>query len=186
MIKYWVAAAAVIILAAASSRSIGEERKSTGVDAGKASAEQVSRKGISATLPGTDNPDIPDEINFPSSVGPVLFHHRTHIKDHRVKCVECHHQINAKVLATPHPDHLKSSWIDCKICHNGSGANKQNSYTCSACHHASPLKISDETLSVKVVVHKQCWGCHETGVGKEASESCGFCHTAKKKPLATR
>jgi len=182
MIKYWVAAATVIILAAASSRSIGEDIKVNAVNAGKvsSSAEQASRKGVTANLPGTDGLDIPDEINFPSSIGRVLFHHRTHIKDHRVKCVECHHQINAKVLATPHPDHLKSSWIDCKVCHNGSAANKQNVYTCSVCHHTSPVRISDETLSVKVVVHKQCWGCHETGVGKEASENCGFCHSVKK------
>jgi len=180
MIKYWVAAAAVIVLGTASSGSIGEDKKANVVNTGKASAEQTSRRGVPATLSGTENLDIPDEINFPSSVGQVLFHHRAHIKDHRVKCVECHHQINAKTLATPHPDHLKSSWIDCKICHNGSGTNKKSVYTCSACHHTSPVKISDETLSVKVVVHKQCWGCHEAGVGKEASQSCGTCHSAKK------
>lgn len=182
MIKYWVAAATVILLAAASSRSIGEATKVNAVNAGKVSnsAQQAPRKGVTAKLPGTDGLDIPDDINYSSSIGRVIFEHRTHIKEHKVKCVECHHQINAKVLATPNPDHLKSSWIDCRICHNGSRANKQKDYTCSACHHASPVKITDETLSVKVVVHKQCWGCHEAGVGKEASESCELCHSAKK------
>lgn len=182
MTKYWVAAATAIIFTAASFHSIGEDKKANAAPVGKASnsAEQVSRKGVSPTVSGPGSADAPDEINFPSSVGKVLFRHRAHIEEHRVKCVECHHQINAKTLATPHPDHLKSSWIDCKICHNGAGTNKKNVYLCSACHHTSPVSISDETLSVKVVVHKQCWGCHEAGVGKEASQSCGTCHSAKK------
>ncbi|MFQ5605012.1 MAG: hypothetical protein ACE5HS_17220 [bacterium] len=52
--------------------------------------------------------------------------------------------------------------------------------TCSNCHHTSPANIADETLRSKVVIHKNCWQCHEIGQGAEASANCGFCHSGKK------
>lgn len=150
MIKYLLAAASVILFVAASSPS-----KADGVG-------------------------IPSERNFPSSVGEVIFHHQMHIKDLGIKCVECHHQINAKTLNTPHPDYFKSSSIKCEICHDESEKVKQKAYVCSECHPTNPINIADETLSAKVVVHKSCWKCHAGGVGTEASKGCEKCHSGKK------
>jgi len=124
--------------------------------------------------------EIPAQMNIPSSVGEVIFRHETHFKERAIPCVECHHQINAKTLNTPHPDYLKSSWINCKLCHEESAKIRQNVYACSECHRSNPGNIADETLSAKVVIHKQCWKCHEAGTAKAASKSCEFCHSGKK------
>ena len=136
---------------------------------------------LAASLPcRSDTPEIPSVRSFPSSVGEVTFTHEMHIKERAIQCVECHHQINAKKLSTPHPDYFKSSSIKCEICHNESEKMKQKAYTCSACHRSNPSNIADETLSAKVVIHKQCWKCHQVGAGKEASKACEFCHSGKK------
>ena len=120
---------------------------------------------------------MPAEIRFASSVGEVAFQHAKHIQERSLECVQCHHQINAKKLKTPHPDYLKSTWVNCQVCHDDS--NKQV-YSCSECHRTKPKHIADETLSAKVVIHKQCGNCHAVGTGKEASDRCEFCHTRKK------
>lgn len=136
---------------------------------------------LAAQLPAySGSLEIPVERKFPSSAGAVTFKHQMHIQDLAVKCVECHHSIDAKKLVTPHPQYLKSSSIKCEICHNETGAAKENVYTCSGCHGANPMNIADETLSAKVVVHKQCWKCHQMGTGKEASAGCEKCHSGKK------
>jgi len=127
-----------------------------------------------------DTVAIPSARNFPSSVGEVIFHHQMHIKDLGIKCVECHHQINAKKLNTPHPDYFKSSSIKCGVCHGESEKIEQKAYVCSQCHRTNPINIADETLSAKVVVHKSCWKCHAVGIGKEASKGCEKCHSGKK------
>jgi len=150
MIKYFLAAISAIFFVGASSSS---------------NADKVT---------------IPSERNFPSSVGEVIFHHQMHIKDLGIKCVECHHQINAKKLDTPHPDYFKSSSIKCEVCHGESEKIKQKAYVCSECHRTNPINIADETLSAKVVVHKSCWKCHAVGTGKEASKGCEKCHSGKK------
>lgn len=146
--------------------------------------------------------EIPAEKRFPSSAGEVVFHHQMHLKDLGIKCLECHHSIdakplstprtenfksssikcpiNVKTLSTPHPDYFKSSSIKCAICHSESDATKSNAYTCSGCHRTNPVNIADETLSAKVVIHKQCWKCHAVGVGKESSKGCEKCHSGKK------
>jgi hypothetical protein len=136
---------------------------------------------VAANLPANSAPgDMPSEKSYPSSVGEVTFHHQMHIKDLGIKCVECHHQINAKKLVTPHPDYFQSSSIKCEICHNESEKIKQSAYSCSACHRTNPMNIADETLSAKVVVHQKCWKCHAVGTGKEASKGCEKCHSGKK------
>lgn len=136
---------------------------------------------LAASLPcRSDTLAIPSVKSFPSSVGEVTFTHETHIKDRSIQCGECHHQIKAKKLDTPHPDYFKSSSIKCEICHNESDKVKQKAYTCSGCHRTNPINIADETLSAKVVIHKQCWKCHQVGAGKEASKACDFCHSGKK------
>lgn len=124
---------------------------------------------------------IPSVMNIQASVGEVIFLHQAHTKDRSIPCAGCHHQINAKKLHTPHPDYFKASRINCTICHDESGKAKQQVYSCSGCHGANPKNIADETLSAKVVIHKQCWKCHQVSTGKEASTSCQKCHTGKKK-----
>ena len=127
------------------------------------------------------NQEMPDEITFKSTVGDVLFPHNLHIEDQEMECVECHHQIHAKKLDTPHPDYLASSWIHCQTCHDPNLGVKEMSYNCSDCHHSDPDNISDETLSSKVVIHTSCWECHEVGTGAEASEVCTDCHVKEEK-----
>lgn len=136
---------------------------------------------LAADLPAkSDALAIPAERSFPSSVGEVVFHHQMHVKDLSIKCVECHHQIDAKKLNTPHPGYLSSSSIKCEICHKESGEITQKAYVCSECHSTKPMNIADETLSAKVVIHKQCWRCHQVGTGKEANKGCEKCHSGKK------
>ena len=176
MIKYFLAvAAAPLIVAACMSPSNDDV-------AGNASTPvaSASRTIVKIELPKSDAGEIPSDINIPSSVGEVIFRHQMHIRDLAIKCVECHHQINAKTLNTPHPDYLKSSWINCKTCHNESGKIEQYVNACSECHHTNPIDIADETLSAKVVIHKQCWKCHQAGTGMEASKSCKSCHSGRK------
>lgn len=137
---------------------------------------------VAVNLPAEGNTvEIPAEKIFPSSAGEVVFHHQMHIRDLGIKCIECHHSVNAKKINTPHPDYFKSSSIKCEICHDESKASKQKAYTCSLCHRTNPMNIADETLSAKVVVHKQCWKCHPVSTGKDASTVCEKCHSGKKK-----
>lgn len=121
------------------------------------------------------------EILIESTVGYVIFPHDFHVKSVDLECAECHHQIHAVELDTPHPDYLSSSWINCQACHSPESVASKDYYRCSACHHSNPENIADETLSSKVVVHKSCWKCHETGTGVEASSGCIDCHIKDKK-----
>jgi hypothetical protein len=136
---------------------------------------------LAANLPAkSESIAVPTEMSFPSSAGAVTFHHEMHVRDLGVKCVECHHSLNAKKLVTPHPDYMKPTSVKCERCHQ-SGAANQSVYTCSGCHGTNPTGIADETLSKKVVIHKQCGNCHAMGNGKDASKACEKCHTGKKK-----
>lgn len=171
MVRYFLAAASAIAIVAA---SLSSQAAPSQVVPSQAASTKAAPSSV-GTL------DIPAEIIFPSSVGEVTFPHQMHISKLGMTCVECHHQISAKTLVTPHPDYLKSSWIDCAICHNNKSKTITSSaYTCSECHHSNPSNIADETLSAKVVIHKKCWSCHQVGVGKEASKSCHLCHSGKK------
>lgn len=143
---------------------------------------------IAHPVPSEDDPpalakeelDIPDEISYPSSVGDVRFTHKRHAQEQEIECVECHHQIHASDLATPHPDYMESSWVSCRTCHDSNPDNSEQYYRCSICHLPDPDDISDETLSSKVVIHRSCWNCHESGTGVEASKSCAECHVKTK------
>lgn len=130
----------------------------------------------------SDAVPIPSEIRIAASVGEVTFRHEAHIKDRGIPCSQCHHGINARKLETPHPEYLKSSWINCTVCHDEKGKTEQNVYACSECHRTTSANIADETLSAKVVIHKQCWTCHAAGTAKEASQSCEKCHSGKRAP----
>ena len=142
-------------------------------DAQQAGSDQAEIPGDSP--PAT--PVMPDAVTYESSAGNVLFPHSTHLK---FGCAACHHQIHASVLDTPHPDYLKSSWINCQDCHDTKSETSSNYYKCSDCHHADPEDISDETLSSKVVIHQSCWKCHKSGTGAKASEGCGDCHVKEE------
>ena len=119
---------------------------------------------------------MPDEIAFTSSKGDVLFPHNQHVTELEVECDECHHQIHATVLDTPHPDYMTSSWTSCQICHRANLKSSEKYYKCSICHTSDSKNIANEILSAKVVVHTSCWQCHESGTGVQASKGCNNCH----------
>ena len=179
MIKHLVAAGTAILFLAVSLPATSDATES---NKSIAPANSSGPASISSKSSQTGAEEVPAEKRFSSSVGEVLFTHQKHIRERAIPCVDCHHQINAKKLSTPHPDYFKSSWINCKTCHFESEKAKQQVYACSACHQTNPKDITNETLSSKVVIHKKCWNCHDTGTGKEASQSCELCHSGKKSP----
>jgi hypothetical protein len=179
MLKYTVASAAILLFVSAGLLSNSPDANASRSSAPTSPALQTATDAKPAGSGGTE---IPDVIEIPSSVGGVVFQHQKHVKERGMKCVDCHHQINAKKLSTPHPDYMTSSWIKCTICHNDVAKTKQTVFSCSACHQSNPKDIANETLSAKVVIHRKCWICHDTGTGKEASESCALCHSGKKSP----
>lgn len=126
---------------------------------------------------------IPAVIKSPSAIGEVSFPHRYHIDELEIECSTCHHETNAVRLHFPHEDYFDDFWIDCTICHRQTADTQLMPQACSKCHHASPTNIADETLSSKVVIHKNCWSCHEAEKGEEASRSCSFCHVGAKTKL---
>ena len=129
--------------------------------------------GVAATAPAQEAPG--GGIVEPSVVGEVEFPHSLHADDLGFDCSECHHETVAAGLRTPHDEYFEDLWSECRKCH-GEGAQPAAPQSCDACHHASPTSTADETLSAKVVIHRSCWACHESGTGEEASRSCGFCH----------
>ena len=108
-----------------------------------------------------------------SSVGDVCFPHKSHRK---LGCGTCHHQSKAKPLESPHPEYLTSSWHSCQSCHDPDTDRQKTARSCSSCHLPDPDNIADETPSSKVAIHKNCWKCHESGKGAEASKGCSDCH----------
>ena len=125
-------------------------------------------------------PEVPEKITLESTFGNVVIPHDVHIKDVKLKCDACHHQIRASELDAPHPDYLTSSAVNCQTCHSTNSANRKKYYKCSGCHHSEPDDIADETLSTKVVIHKSCWKCHEAGTGAQASRGCSNCHEGEE------
>ncbi len=134
---------------------------------------------LSAAAVDPGDPSPGDEMVFPSAVGEVRFPHSLHAEELGFDCSDCHHETNATRLRMPHEEYFEDFWIDCRSCHreSESPAEPRN---CDECHHASPTSNADETLSAKVVIHRSCWGCHDSGVGEEASRSCGFCHSDRR------
>ena len=122
--------------------------------------------GASAGAPARDKARIP----------PANFPHEKHAGELEIACVQCHHETNAGPLSIPHQNYFDDLWIDCGTCHRKAGVPALEPQACSACHHAGKGDIGDETLSAKVVIHKNCWSCHEVGVGAKASAACKTCH----------
>lgn len=114
----------------------------------------------------------------PSRLPKALFPHDKHASELEIACVQCHHETNAGPLVIPHKKYFDDLWIDCGICHRAKGAPALEPQACSTCHHERNGNIADETLSAKVVIHKNCWSCHEVGKGAEASAVCKTCHKA--------
>lgn len=131
---------------------------------------------LGSAAQGPEQEQIIPIIKSPSSVGEVVFPHEMHFDDLGIECKTCHHEINAEKLKMPHDDYFDDFWIDCRICHHSDGGTTEQAQPCSNCHHESPTDIADETLSTKVVIHKNCWKCHEVENGEESSESCQICH----------
>jgi hypothetical protein len=128
-----------------------------------------------ASAPGGD-PVVPEgEIISQSGLGEVRFPHSLHADELGFDCAECHHETAATRLSMPHDEYFEDFWIDCRTCHRESGESAAPG-SCAGCHHASPVSTADETLSAKVVIHRSCWQCHDSGTGVEASRSCSFCH----------
>lgn len=114
-------------------------------------------------------------------LGNVDFPHEMHYADLELECSSCHHETHAGELDIPHPEYFADFWIRCATCHAETAA-ATGPVACSACHHGSPVDIADETLSVKVVIHRSCWQCHEVGTGAQASQACVTCHMAGSPP----
>lgn len=125
-----------------------------------------------------------DEIRTPSSAGEVVFPHLEHIDDFGIECQECHHEVNATALNMPHEKYFDDFWIECGVCHHDGDEPEQGPIACSSCHHERPNGVSDQTLSSKVVIHKNCWECHDIGTGADASGECSFCHSGDKTSFA--
>ena len=131
-----------------------------------------------ASTPPTEVQEVPCDIRFELTAGDVCFPHKMHRK---MGCKECHHQYQAKVLETPHPGYLTSSWKSCQTSHSEESGPQKRSRSCSSCHFSDPDSIADETPSSKVALHKSCWKCHDSGTGAEASSGCADCHMKKEK-----
>ncbi|MCA9742126.1 hypothetical protein KC734_11340 [candidate division KSB1 bacterium] len=123
---------------------------------------------------------VPAMIVSPSCIGEVQFPHKYHYEEMEIDCKDCHHETNATTIETPHDEYFQDFWIDCAICHRKNGNPVMEAQSCSSCHHSTPSSVADETLSAKVVIHKNCWDCHGVGTGQEASESCAFCHSGER------
>ena len=112
-----------------------------------------------------------------SMMGDLIFDHEEHADEMEIECDECHHETNAVPLDTPHQNYFHDLWIDCGTCHREAGSPKLEPQSCYDCHDTKLRDIADERLSLKVILHKNCWTCHEVETGVEASESCETCHS---------
>lgn len=151
-----------------------------------AAAEEPSEAEAHAfarSHPGMAPASAPPARDDPSPlVGEVRFPHQEHVNDLELPCDECHHETNAAPLAIPHDDIFRDFWVDCQICHHPEGSPELEPQSCSNCHRRTAGDVADETLSAKVVIHRRCWSCHESGTGVEASKSCGDCHAKSRPP----
>jgi hypothetical protein len=120
----------------------------------------------------------PSEDPRPSMMGDLIFDHEEHAEELELDCEDCHHETNAGPLDFPHEDYFHDLWIDCGACHHEAGSPALEPASCYECHHDGQLRdIADERLSAKVILHQNCWECHEVETGVEASESCELCHS---------
>jgi len=134
---------------------------------------------MGAKPPGPKASALPGMVTGWAPIGKANFPHEKHASEFGVECVKCHHETNAKPLSIPHMEYFNDLWINCGTCHHKAGAEALGPQACSTCHHSNNGDIADETLSAKVVIHKNCWSCHEVGTGANASAACKTCHPAR-------
>ena len=107
----------------------------------------------------TENPH--EQITI-QGVRPAVFDHDTHL-GYGVKCGVCHH----KSKDEPYTDQevisqSSGKTLHCNYCHNDNFKNKK-------------------LRSMKIVMHKQCKGCHQNGIdGAKGPTRCIGCHKTKK------
>jgi hypothetical protein len=135
-----------------------------------------SQTAVDSTSPGAASAAVPRE-DF--AIGPAFFPHGRHARKFAIDCARCHHETNAAPLSSPHENYFQDFWIDCSICHRGPGTAALEPQACSTCHHSPNGNSADQTLSSKVVIHKNCWSCHDMGTGAKASSACKTCHAAR-------
>jgi len=135
---------------------------------------------LSAAEPADSPVAPPLAPRIGATMGKLIFDHPMHAEDLEVECKECHHETNAPPLHYPHADYFHDLWIDCGTCHREAGAPDLEPQSCYDCHDTKLRDIADERLSPKVILHKNCWKCHEVDTGVEASESCPLCHAGSK------
>ena len=135
---------------------------------GESASEAVEIAGEGSPVPAKKRPMM---------MGDLIFDHEEHEEEFDLECDDCHHETNAGPLDFPHEDFFHDLWIDCDTCHREAGSPELEPQSCYDCHDTKLRDIADERLSPKVILHKNCWGCHEVETGVEASESCELCHT---------
>ncbi len=168
--------AAVALAATLSATADGKEGASPSVP----TAGDAQERGVLSPNAELTPPEL---MRFPSHRGEVSFPHLEHIEEFEILCDECHHEVKARALDTPHPKYFENQSVRCSICHGG--APPAEAKSCEGCHHRL-RRITDETLSAKVAMHKACASCHEIGLGAEASASCEGCHTGDPLPWNQR
>ena len=124
-----------------------------------------------------ENTAPPLEPRFSPIMGDLIFPHVEHVEEMEIECDECHHETNAVPLDSPHESYFDDLWVDCGACHHESGSADLEPKSCYECHDSNLRDIADERLSPKVILHKNCWACHEVETGLAASESCELCHS---------
>ncbi len=151
-----------------------------GFDFQKAGPKSLTRSRemkMSTPAPATTDPEMPGDIVFNSSVGDVTFSAQPARSGRSTW-----NAWNATTRYTPRIwiPRIRHTWSPpgsiASICHDTNSKMSKKYYKCSDCHHSNLDNIADETLSSKVVIHKSCWKCHETGTGVDASKGCVECH----------
>jgi len=136
-------------------------------DASTSEATEAAREFTAPTLEPRHSPIM----------GDLIFDHVAHVEEMELECDECHHETNAVPLSTPHEEYFYDLWVDCGACHHDSKSADRKPRSCYECHDTKIRDIADERLSPKVILHKNCWKCHEVETGLEASKSCELCHS---------
>ncbi len=127
-----------------------------------------------------DEMRVPPVIKIPSTIGEVSFPHQKHYTELGTACKTCHHETNAINLKVPHPEYFSDVWTNCSNCHHEK-ITHAGPMKCSHCHKVNPTDFADETISAKVVIHKQCGSCHGLNTGSDATKNCKFCHSGERK-----
>lgn len=136
---------------------------------GESASAPVEVAGEGASPPAEQRPE--------PMMGELIFDHEEHAEEMELECDECHHETNAAPLNIPHEEYFHDLWIDCEACHREAGSPDLEPQSCYGCHDTTLRDIADERLSTKVILHQNCWTCHEVETAVEASESCEICHT---------